>query len=178
MENFKKGILSFLEDNMFTLLFIFLYICTYILGKNDLFEFYNFLSYKFYNFALEIFKLCFYIKITEDIFAVIYGVVKYNNDNFKKMLILLLSIILHYSFMISTIKFIEINLVNFYKLDIKEFKIGLAIFTAAILSLQILYFILGIKIKNFYKLICKVIYKIKYKFIYKIKKRKKVKNDK
>ena len=177
MENFKKGILSFLEDNMFTLLFIFLYICTYILGKNDLFEFYNFLSYKFYNFALEIFKLCFYIKITEDIFAVIYGVVKYNNDNLKKMLILLLSIILHYSFMISTIKFIEINLVNFYKLDIKDFKIGLAMFTATILILQILYFIVAIKVKDFYKLLCKVIYKIKYKIINKIK-RKKVKNDK
>ena len=170
MENFKKGILNFLEDNMFTLLFIFLYICTYILGKNDLFEFYNFLSYKFYNFALEIFKLCFYIKITEDIFAVIFGVVKYNNDNLKKMLILLLSIILHYSFMISTIKFIEINLVNFYKLDIKDFKIGLAMFTATILILQILYFIVAIKVKDFYKLICKVIYKIKYKVIYKIKK--------
>lgn len=177
MENFKKGILSFLEDNMFTLLFIFLYICTYILSKNDLFEFYNFLSYKFYNFALEIFKLCFYIKITEDIFAVIYGVVKYNNDNLKKMLILLLSIILHYSFMISTIKFIEINLVNFYKLDIKDFKIGLAMFTATILILQILYFIVAIKVKDFYKLLCKVIYKIKYKIINKIK-RKKVKNDK
>ena len=177
MENFKKGILSFLENNMFTLLFIFLYICTYILGKNDLFEFYNFLSYKFYNFALEIFKLCFYIKITEDIFAVIYGVVKYNNDNLKKMLILLLSIILHYSFMISTIKFIEINLVNFYKLDIKDFKIGLAMFTATILILQILYFIVAIKVKDFYKLLCKVIYKIKYKIINKIK-RKKVKNDK
>jgi hypothetical protein len=171
MENFKKGVLSFLEDNMFTLLFIFLYICTYILGKNDLFEFYNFLSYKFYNFALEIFKLCFYIKITEDIFAVIFGVVKYNNDNLKKMLILLLSIILHYSFMISTIKFIEINLVNFYKLDIKDFKIGLAMFTATILILQILYFIVAIKVKDFYKLICKVIYKIKYKVIYKIKKK-------
>lgn len=171
MENFKKGILSFLEDNMFTLLFIFLYICTYILGKNDLFEFYNFLSYKFYNFALEIFKLCFYIKITEDIFAVIYGVVKYNNDNLKKMLILLLSIILHYSFMISTIKFIEINLVNFYKLDIKDFKIGLAMFTATILILQILYFIVAIKVKDFYKLLCKVIYKIKHKIIYKIKKK-------
>ena len=178
MENFKKGVLSFLEDNMFTLLFIFLYICTYILGKNDLFEFYNFLSYKFYNFALEIFKLCFYIKITEDIFNVIYAVVKYNNHNFRKMLIFLLSIILHFSVMISTVKFIEINLVNFYKLDIKEFKIGLAIFTAAILSLQILWFIAKIKIKDFYKLICKVIYKIKYKFIYKIKKRKKLKNDK
>ena len=177
MENLKKGILSFLEDNMFTLLFISLYICTYILGKNDLFEFYNFLSYKFYNFALEIFKLCFYIKITEDIFAVIYGVVKYNNDNFKKMLILLLSIILHYSFMILTIKFIEINLVNFYKLDIKDFKIGLAMFTATILILQILYFIVAIKVKDFYKLLCKVIYKIKYKIINKIK-RKKVKNDK
>ena len=177
MENLKKGILSFLEDNMFTLLFISLYICTYILGKNDLFEFYNFLSYKFYNFALEIFKLCFYIKITEDIFAVIYGVVKYNNDNLKKMLILLLSIILHYSFMISTIKFIEINLVNFYKLDIKDFKIGLAMFTATILILQILYFIVAIKVKDFYKLLCKVIYKIKYKIINKIK-RKKVKNDK
>ena len=163
MENFKKGVLSFLEDNMFTLLFIFLYICTYILGKNDLFEFYNFLSYKFYNFALEIFKLCFYIKITEDIFAVIFGVVKYNNDNLKKMLILLLSIILHYSFMISTIKFIEINLVNFYKLDIKDFKIGLAMFTATILILQILYFIVAIKVKDFYKLLCKVIYKIKRK---------------
>ena len=171
MENLKKGILSFLEDNMFTLLFISLYICTYILGKNDLFEFYNFLSYKFYNFALEIFKLCFYIKITEDIFAVIYGVVKYNNDNFKKMLILLLSIILHYSFMILTIKFIEINLVNFYKLDIKDFKIGLAMFIVAILTLRILYFIVAIKVKNFYKLICKVIYKIKYKVIYKIKKK-------
>lgn len=171
MENFKKGILNFLEDNMFTLLFIFLYICTYILGKNDLFEFYNFLSYKFYNFALEIFKLCFYIKITEDIFAVIFGVVKYNNDNLKKMLILLLSIILHYSFMILTIKFIEINLVNFYKLDIKDFKIGLAMFTATILILQILYFIVAIKVKDFYKLICKVIYKIKYKVIYKIKKK-------
>lgn len=170
MENFKKGILSFLEDNMFTLLFIFLYICTYILGKNDLFGFYNFLSYHFYNFALEFFKLCFYIKITEDIFAVIYGVVKYNNDNFKKMLILLLSIILHYSFMISTIKFIEINLVNFFKLDIKDFKIGLAMFTATILILRILYFIVAIKVKDFYKLICKVIYKIKYKVIYKIKK--------
>lgn len=178
MENLKKGILSFLEDNMFTLLFISLYICTYILGKNDLFEFYNFLSYKFYNFALEIFKLCFYIKITEDIFAVIYGVVKYNNDNFKKMLILLLSIILHYSFMISIVKFIDINLVNFYKLDIKDFKIGLAMFIVAILTLRILYFIGAIKVKDFYKLICKVIYKIKYKFIYKIKKRKKVKNDK
>ena len=163
MENFKKGVLSFLEDNMFTLLFIFLYICTYILGKNDLFEFYNFLSYKFYNFALEIFKLCFYIKITEDIFAVIFGVVKYNNDNLKKMLILLLSIILHYSFMISTIKFIEINLVNFYKLDIKDFKIGLAMFIVAILTLRILYFIVAIKVKDFYKLICKVIYKIKKK---------------
>ena len=171
MENLKKGILSFLEDNMFTLLFISLYICTYILGKNDLFEFYNFLSYKFYNFALEIFKLCFYIKITEDIFAVIYGVVKYNNDNFKKMLILLLSIILHYSFMILTIKFIEINLVNFYKLDIKDFKIGLAMFIVAILTLRILYFIVAIKVKDFYKLICKVIYKIKYKVIYKIKKK-------
>ena len=177
MENLKKGILSFLEDNMFTLLFISLYICTYILGKNDLFEFYNFLSYHFYNFALKIFKLCFYIKITEDIFAVIYGVVKYNNDNLKKMLILLLSIILHYSFMISTIKFIEINLVNFYKLDIKDFKIGLAMFTATILILQILYFIVAIKVKDFYKLLCKVIYKIKYKIINKIK-RKKVKNDK
>lgn len=171
MENLKKGILSFLEDNMFTLLFISLYICTYILGKNDLFEFYNFLSYKFYNFVLEIFKLCFYIKITEDIFAVIYGVVKYNNDNFKKMLILLLSIILHYSFMILTIKFIEINLVNFYKLDIKDFKIGLAMFIVAILTLRILYFIVAIKVKDFYKLICKVIYKIKYKVIYKIKKK-------
>ena len=170
MKKIKKEIINFLENNILTFFFIFLYIWAYIIGKNDLFEFYNFLSYKFYNFALEIFKLCFYIKITEDIFAVIYGVVKYNNDNFKKMLILLLSIILHYSFIISTIKFIEINLVNFYKLDIKEFKIGLAIFTAAILSLQILYFILGIKIKNFYKLICKVIYKIKYKVIYKIKK--------
>ncbi len=178
MENLKKGILSFLEDNMFTLLFISLYICTYILGKNDLFEFYNFLSYKFYNFALEIFKLCFYIKITEDIFAVIYGVVKYNNDNFKKMLILLLSIILHYSFMISIVKFIDINLVNFYKLDIKDFKIGLAMFIVAILTLRILYFIVAIKVKDFYKLICKVIYKIKYKFIYKVKKRKKVKNVK
>ena len=171
MENLKKGILSFLEDNMFTLLFISLYICTYILGKNDLFEFYNFLSYKFYNFALEIFKLCFYIKITEDIFAVIYGVVKYNNDNFKKMLILLLSIILHFSFMISIVKFIEINLVNFYKLDIKDFKIGLAMFIVAILTLRILYFIVAIKVKDFYKLICKVIYKIKYKVIYKIKKK-------
>ena len=148
---------------MFTLLFISLYICTYILGKNDLFEFYNFLSYKFYNFALEIFKLCFYIKITEDIFAVIYGVVKYNNDNFKKMLILLLSIILHFSFMISIVKFIEINLVNFYKLDIKDFKIGLAMFIVAILTLRILYFIVAIKVKDFYKLICKVIYKIKKK---------------
>ena len=97
-----------------------------------------------------------------------------NNDNLKKMLILLLSIILHYSFMISTIKFIEINLVNFYKLDIKDFKIGLAMFTATILILQILYFIVAIKVKDFYKLLCKVIYKTKHKFIY----RKKVKNDK
>ena len=163
MENLKKGILSFLEDNMFTLLFISLYICTYILGKNDLFEFYNFLSYHFYNFALKIFKLCFYIKITEDIFAVIYGVVKYNNDNFKKMLILLLSIILHFFLMLSTVKFIDINLVNFYKLDIKEFKIGLAMFTATILILRILYFIISIKVKDFYKSLCKVIYKIKHK---------------
>ena len=114
MENFKKGVLSFLEDNMFTLLFIFLYICTYILGKNDLFEFYNFLSYHFYNFALEILKMCFYLKITENIFNVIYAVVKYNDDNFRKMLILLLSIILHFFLMLSTVKFIEINLVNFY----------------------------------------------------------------
>ena len=171
MENLKKGILSFLEDNMFTLLFISLYICTYILGKNDLFEFYNFLSYHFYNFALKIFKLCFYIKITEDIFAVIYGVVKYNNDNFKKMLILLLSIILHFFLMLSTVKFININLVNFYKLDIKEFKIGLAMFTATILILRILYFIISIKVKDFYKSLCKVIYKIKHKIIYKIKKK-------
>ena len=171
MENLKKGILSFLEDNMFTLLFISLYICTYILGKNDLFEFYNFLSYKFYNFALKILKMCLYFKITENIFNVIYAVVKYNDDNFRKMLILLLSIILHYSFMISTIKFIEINLVNFYKLDIKEFKIGLAMFIVAILTLRILYFIVAIKVKDFYKLICKVIYKIKYKVIYKIKKK-------
>lgn len=171
MENLKKGILSFLEDNMFTLLFISLYICTYILGKNDLFEFYNFLSYHFYNFALKIFKLCFYIKITEDIFAVIYGVVKYNNDNFKKMLILLLSIILHFFLMLSTVKFIDINLVNFYKLDIKEFKIGLAMFTATILILRILYFIISIKVKDFYKSLCKVIYKIKHKIIYKIKKK-------
>lgn len=170
MENFKKGILIFLEDNMFTLLFIFLYICTYILGKNDLFEFYNFLSYKFYNFALEILKMCLYFKITENIFNVIYAVVKYNNDNFRKMLILLLSIILHFFLMLSTVKFIEINLVNFYKLDIKDFKIGLAMFTATILILQILYFIVAIKVKDFYKLICKVIYKIKYKVIYKIKK--------
>lgn len=163
MENLKKGILSFLEDNMFTLLFISLYICTYILGKNDLFEFYNFLSYKFYNFSLEIFKLCFYIKITEDIFSVIFGVVKYNDDNFRKMLILLLSIILHFFLMLSTVKFIDINLVNFYKLDIKDFKIGLAMFIVAILTLRILYFILAIKVKDFYKLICKVIYKIKKK---------------
>lgn len=113
MENLKKGILSFLEDNMFTLLFISLYICTYILGKNDLFEFYNFLSYKFYNFALEILKMCLYFKITENIFNVIYAVVKYNDDNFRKMLILLLSIILHFFLMLSTVKFIEINLVNF-----------------------------------------------------------------
>lgn len=178
MENLKKGILSFLEDNMFTLLFISLYICTYILGKNDLFEFYNFLSYKFYNFALEILKMCLYFKITENIFNVIYAVVKYNDDNFRKMLILLLSIILHFFLMLSTVKFIEINLVNFYKLDIKDFKIGLAMFTATILILRILYFIVAIKVKDFYKLICKVIYKIKYKFIYKFKKRKKVKNDK
>ena len=114
--------------------------------------------------------MCLYFKITENIFNVIYAVVKYNDDNFRKMLILLLSIILHYSFMISTIKFIEINLVNFYKLDIKDFKIGLAMFTATILILRILYFIVAIKVKDFYKLICKVIYKIKYKFIYKIKK--------
>ena len=171
MKNLKKGILNFLEDNMFTLLFIFLYICTYILGKNDLFEFYNFLSYKFYNFAMEILKICLYLKITEDIFAVIYGVVKYNNDNFKKMLILLLSIILHFFLMLSTVKFIDINLVNFYKLDIKEFKIGLAMFTATILILRILYFIISIKVKDFYKLLCKVIYKIKHKIIYKIKKK-------
>ena len=43
-------------------------------------------------------------------------------------------------------------------------------FTATILILQILYFIVAIKVKDFYKLICKVIYKIKYKVIYKIKK--------
>lgn len=174
MENFKKGIIIFFKDNALTLFFIFLYIWTYILGnlsKNDLFGFYNFLSYHFYNFALEILKMCFYLKVTEDIFAVIYGVVKYNNDNFKKMLILLLSIILHFFLMLSTVKFIDINLVNFYKLDIKEFKIGLAMFTATILILRILYFIISIKVKDFYKLICKVIYKIKYKVIYKIKKK-------
>ena len=86
------------------------------------------------------------------------------------MLILLLSIILHFFLMLSTVKFIDINLVNFYKLDIKEFKIGLVMFTGTILILRILYFIGAIKVKDFYKLICKVIYKIKYKVIYKIKK--------
>ena len=174
MKNFKKGIIIFLEDNTLTLFFIFLYIGTYILGnlgKNDLFGFYNFLSYHFYNFALEILKMCFYLKITENIFNVIYAVVKYNDDNFRKMLILLLSIILHFFLMLSTVKFIEINLVNFYKLDIKEFKIGLAMFIVAILTLRILYFIVAIKVKDFYKLICKVVYKIKYKVIYKIKKK-------
>ena len=44
-------------------------------------------------------------------------------------------------------------------------------FTATILILRILYFIISIKVKDFYKLLCKVIYKIKHKIIYKIKKK-------